>query len=204
MKIVGNVKDIGGVALSGGIDSMSLLDFLRADGHRNIKALYFHHGTEHGEKALDFLALYCEFHGIDLIVGEVTNEKPPEYSWEQFWSQERYKFLQSFDFEIATAHHLNDCAENYLWGMITNGNPRFIHYRKPMSNIVRPFLLVSKEEIKNRRDKRCIPWIEDPTNAEQDHFRNKIRHTLLPAALAINPGFLKMVARLYDERLAGI
>lgn len=198
MKIMGSVRNIGGVALSGGVDSMTLLNFLRADGHRNIKAFYFHHGTFHGDQAEDFLSDFCVKNNIELHI-KLTEEKPESVSAETFWRQKRYEFLQSFPFDIATAHHLNDCAENYLWGMITGGKPRFIHYRKPNSNIVRPFLLVSKDEIYEMANKRKIRWIEDPTNIENDHLRNKIRNNLLPEILEINPGFLKMIANLQNE-----
>jgi tRNA(Ile)-lysidine synthase len=206
IKLCGHIRpsDIKGVALSGGVDSMALLSFLRNEQRpRWIKAFFFDHGTETSEKAHEFVAGYCALKGIDLEVGRLRKSKPKKDSWEEFWRKERYKWLHSQPFIIATAHHLNDVAETYLWSM-AHGHPRFIHYQKPFDeqetqNIVRPLLLTPKSELVSWCERHQVPYIEDHSNEDLRFTRNRIRHNIMPEMLKVNPGFLKIVARKLIE-----
>jgi len=196
--IIGSTKPIQAVACSGGVDSMAALSFLR-NGKHAVTAVFFHHGTETSEAAQSFVARYCGEQGIPFVAGRINGSKPPGLSPEEWWRNERYAFLHSLNMTIATAHHLNDVAETYLWGMM-HGRTRHIHYIKPHegehSNVVRPFLLTKKTELVSWCERHDVPWIEDTSNTDVAFTRNRIRHNIMPEVEQVNPGFLKVVERL--------
>lgn len=201
ISLIGDVKSFTAVAVSGGIDSMAALSFLRV-ANPKIKAFYFHHNTEHGEDAYQFLKK-CN---LPLEVGFLKTEKTEDLSWEEFWRIERYKFLHSFsDEKIVTAHHLNDVAETYLWSCM-HGPARYIHYNQPgpngLTNIFRPFLKTPKADLASYCQRHLIPFINDPSNLDVHYSRNRIRSNILPEVLKVNPGFLTNVRSLLIANLA--
>lgn len=200
IKLIRSVlKNLNGVALSGGLDSMAALSFL-CNARKNVTAFYFDHSTPHGADARQFIESYCAGRGIPLIIRKLEASKPEELSWEEFWRIERYKFLHSFtDYTIATAHHLDDAAETYLWGCL-HGAPRTIHPRQPgpdgkPTNIVRPFLLTPKQDLVDWCHRKKVPYVNDPSNADTKYSRNRIRHNIMPEALKVNPGLLTVVRK---------
>lgn len=198
------MRDIDVVACSGGVDSMAALHFLR-NGKHGVAAAFFHHDTETSEAALRFLARYCTDHNIPLITGRICGSKPQKDSWEEWWRKERYAFLHSLKGKtVATAHHLNDVAETYLWGCI-HGQPRFINYTKPHqgtdSNVVRPFLLTRKDQLVAWCRRHDVPWVKDASNDDVSFDRNRIRNNIMPEVERANPGFLRVVERLLKQRI---
>jgi tRNA(Ile)-lysidine synthase len=176
---------------------MAALSFIH-NANPNIVAIYFDHGTAHGEAAQRFVADYCRGQDIQLITGALRGSgKPPEDSWEEYWRHQRYAFLATLtDHRIAVAHHLNDAVETYLWGCF-HGQPRLIHYQSPLApNVVRPFLLTPKAELINWCQRRDVPFIVDESNKDLRFARNRIRHQILPEVEKVNPGILKVVKKM--------
>ena len=91
IQLLGKIPDRVSVAVSGGPDSMAALDFLN-NGKRSVTALYFHHGTAHGEIAKKFLRKHCFRSQVHLIEGKLQGPKPADQSLEEFWRKERYGF----------------------------------------------------------------------------------------------------------------
>ena len=102
------------VACSGGTDSMVILDFLKRGG-RKVEAAYFHHGTDHGEVAYNFIRDYCEKNNIPFTFGKLKNERPKDDSWEEYWRNERMAFLNKINKPVITAHHLDDAVEWWIF-----------------------------------------------------------------------------------------
>lgn len=181
------------IAVSGGVDSMAALDFIRNSGKRDVQVLHFNHGTSHGKDAEDFVTSYCLDNKIDLKIGRISESKPNGSSQEDFWRTERYKWLDGLSCgDIVTCHHLNDAVE---WWIFTSlrGNPRIIPSRR--GKYIRPFLTNQKSVLKDWCIKKKIPWIEDPSNEETKHSRNYIRHILVPHATHVNPGLDKIIKK---------
>jgi tRNA(Ile)-lysidine synthase len=184
-------KSISAIACSGGIDSMVLLDFLNKNHKRDV--LFFHHGTETSEKAFHFLTDYCARKEYNLVVGRIESTKIIG-SAEAFWREHRYKFLNAYNGNVATAHHLNDAVETWLFTSF-HGNGRVI---PPINkNVVRPFILVPKSEIVKYQAKHNIPYIDDKTNNDVCHARNRIRNNIMKEVLKINPGINKVIFKKY-------
>lgn len=177
------------LALSGGSDSMFAYHFLRGSG-RKVTPLFFHHGTESSSKASKFLLDQHIPHIVGMI-GRVDTKLN-----EQELRQERYSFFDRFkDKPIVTAHHLDDQIETWLMASMF-GKQRLIPYRR--DNFIRPFLHVRKSEIRQYLVRNDIKWCEDLSNLDESIPRNRVRHSIVKHALAVNPGLYKTVSKLMD------
>ena len=182
------------VACSGGVDSMAVLDFLSR--RHSVQAIYFDHGTEHGRRAGLFVSEYCRRRDIKCWYGVLKEEKPQGVSQEEHWRNERYKEFDSITnwckIPVVTCHHLDDCVETWLWSSL-HGEGKIIPYRR--RDVIRPFRLVEKRDLRLWAAMNNVPWIEDDSNSDTCYTRNYIRHELMPHALRVNPGLKKIVKK---------
>jgi tRNA(Ile)-lysidine synthase len=179
-----------GLACSGGVDSMAILDFL-INGRYNPHVLYFNHNTEHGHEAEKFITDYCKEKGLKLTIGRT--ELKPTSNKEKIWSDLRYEFFSQFDFPIMTCHHLDDCVETYLFSCL-RGFQSVIPYSR--GNLIRPFLLNEKSVFEKWCKQKGVPFIQDQSNDCLDYSRNRIRHNIVPEALKVNPGLKTVVKKM--------
>jgi tRNA(Ile)-lysidine synthase len=193
-RVLGKIPRNPIVAVSGGIDSMVLLDFL-IQGRHNPKAIYYNHGTEFGNIAEQFLVNRCDQLGVELIIDRITPNftlKNSDGGLENYWRNKRYEIFNSFPGTILTAHHLNDVAEWWIFSSL-HGESKLIPYKN--KNVIRPFLMVEKEKIKDWADRKNVKYIDDPSNNETKFKRNLIRHEMMPKVLKINPGLLTVLKK---------
>jgi tRNA(Ile)-lysidine synthase len=183
------------VACSGGVDSIAIVDFLSKT--RKVTCVFFHHGTRDSDNAEKFLKSFCEKRNLKLIIDQIKNQKPKDSSPEEHWRTERYKFLESLDGTVVTAHNLDDCVETYLHSSL-HGNPKVIPLTR--NNIVRPFITTPKSIFINWCKRKEVPWCEDASNKDTKYTRNYIRHELMPHVLKINPGIFKTVRKIIEKR----
>jgi tRNA(Ile)-lysidine synthase len=179
-----------GLACSGGVDSMAVLDFL-VSGRYYPHVLYFNHNTEHGNEAESFITEYCKEKGLELTIGRT--ELKPTSNKEKIWSDLRYEFFSKFEFPVMTCHHLDDCVETYIFTML-RGFQSVIPYRR--GNVIRPFLLNEKSVFENWCKRKKVPFIQDYSNFSLDYSRNRIRHNIVPEALEVNPGLKKVIKKM--------
>ena len=182
------------VACSGGVDSMAAVDFLR--NNHDVTVCYFDHGTEHGAQAYEFLAQYCTYNNLPMLVGKISREKQAEESQEEFWRNERYKFFHSLNAEVITAHHLDDCVETWVWSSM-HGEGKIIPYRN--RNVIRPFRGTRKRDFELWTDLKAVLYLEDDSNTDVCYTRNYIRHEMMPHVLKVNPGIHKVIAKKVKE-----
>lgn len=194
IKLLGTVPRDITVALSGGVDSMALIDFLRRN--HNVKAAFFHHGTGASQEALEFLQGYCRRTSLELEVGHITGSKPNKQSWEEWWRIQRYNFLDRFPV-VATAHHLDDVAETWVWSSF-HGCPKLLPYRR--ANVIRPLLLNRKDELVGWATGKGVEWVQDRSNDDLKYARNYIRKEVMPRALEVNPGLHSVLRKKLVER----
>lgn len=181
MKILGNIPQKVYLACSGGKDSMMMLHFL-LQGRRDVHVLYYNHGTKHGKEAEHFIHEFCKKNNLHLDIGTYFGKDQTEAAWRNA----RYNFLSFYSNRpIITCHHLNDNIETFLLSTI-KGQAKFIPYQR--DNIIRPLLLVSRQELDHYAIRNNVSWIEDPSNAETVYSRNKIRNLIVPVIKEINPG----------------
>lgn len=180
------------IAVSGGLDSMAALDFLRRN--HMVSVLYFNHNTEYSNSTESLVKNFCLNNKINFISEKLKDNKPKNKSLEEFWRDQRYGFFNNFkDKKIITAHHLDDVVEWWIFSSI-NGLPKLIKYSR--DNIIRPFLLTEKFELAAWCKNKQVPWAEDLSNCDIKFARNRIRHNIIPEILKINPGIKKNLKKI--------
>ena len=112
------------LACSGGVDSMAAADFFLR-GKKNFRLAYFHHNTMQADDMLAFVRNFANQNNLALEVGRLAASKPKGLSPEEFWRNERYAWLNSFNLPIVTCHHLNDVAETWLFSSL-HGTPKIL------------------------------------------------------------------------------
>jgi len=197
IRIIGKIPQRVTVACSGGIDSMSVVNFL-LDGKRKVQLAYFNHDTPHSKEAEKFVREYAAKKKLILTIGRVKGNRGKR-SLEEFWRDERYKFLTSLGSSyVITCHHLDDVVETWLFKSI-HGNPGLIPYKRE-PNIYRPFLMTEKREFLSYADRKKIEWVEDPSNRmTKNIMRNQIRHNIVPQVLKVNPGIRTTIRKKLIE-----
>ena len=178
------------VACSGGVDSMAVVDFLR--NNHDVTVCYFNHRTAHSKDAFRFVTTYCTENNLPCLIGEISRDKLPEESQEEYWRKERYRFFHSLNAQVITAHHLDDCVETWVWSSM-HGTGKIIPYAN--KNVIRPFRMTRKRDSQLWADLKNVPHVEDDSNADTCYTRNYIRHEMMPHVLRVNPGIHKTVAK---------
>jgi tRNA(Ile)-lysidine synthase len=196
IRLQGKLPKTFSVAVSGGLDSMVVLDFLRRA--HDVRAVTFDHGSEYHMNSMKYCVRpYCEQHGIELVEGRISSiEKPRDQSLEEYWRNERYDFFRSLNDLIVTAHHLDDVVETWLWSSC-HGQGKIIPYAN--GSVIRPFRLNTKSEFSDWMMRHSVPYYEDTSNRDERFMRNYIRHNMVKHALHVNPGLHKVMRKKLDE-----
>ena len=190
--ILGDIPHKVAIAVSGGADSMAVLDFLRRS--RDVEVLHYNHGTgEHADNATDLVRDYCKEHNIFSVIGWNQDEMPEGVSAEAWWRQQRYTFFEEATrLPVITAHHLGDVVENWIFTSL-NGNPYLIPRQR--DQYLRPFLTTEKKDLVGWCERKGVSFVEDVTNTDTRYRRNYIRHVMMPHVEQINPGIRKTIKK---------
>lgn len=196
------------VALSGGSDSMTLLDVLfRLRDKYNLKLIAAHvnHCLRGAESDRDeaFVKNYCEKLSIECRVLKVNvfGCRENGESVEETGRRIRYGFFKSIDenAKIATAHNLSDRVETFLFNLTRGtGTKGLCSIPATRENIIRPLINITKEEIVDYCKENNIPFVTDSTNNSDIYTRNNIRHNVVPVLKNINPGFEHSVGKTVE------
>ncbi|MFH1069974.1 MAG: tRNA lysidine(34) synthetase TilS [Candidatus Glassbacteria bacterium] len=200
-------------AVSGGVDSMVLLQVLnrlRKGVGFELAAAYFDHGLRAGQGRQEsrFVCRVSAGLGVEFTGGRAEDLMERAQAGENLQEAartQRYAFLrraaEGFGCNrIATGHQRDDQAETVLLRLKSGSGFVGLAGIRPVSrsgSLIRPLLCVTRAEIEGFAGENGTVWIEDPTNATDKYFRNRLRHGLIPE-----------VVRRYDpqfgENLAGL
>ncbi len=220
-KFISNNETVA-VALSGGGDSMALLDYMLKESKKyqfNVIAINIEHGIR-GEASIsdtNFVKNYCAKNDVPLItysIDSVAYALKHGLSVEQAGRILRYQIFneaisQKKCDKVATAHHQKDNFESVLFNLFRgSGLKGLAGIDENFENkIIRPFLGVSKQEILDYIKSNNIPFVTDQTNFDDKYTRNAIRLNVLPEIEKVFPEAEKSVyrfsqiARLEDDYL---
>ena len=185
------------VAISGGADSVALLDVLLRAGYRCIAAhCNFHLRGEESNRDEAFVRELCATMNVAL---EVKDFDTNLYSREHHVGIEvaarelRYAWFEEVAKAngcqaVAVAHHQNDQAETILLNLKRGAGLRGLAGMRPISAnpmvpegvpVVRPLLCTTRDYIEHYlRDKRGLQWVKDSTNSDVTISRNAVREQL--------------------------
>ena len=197
-------------AVSGGADSMCLLDILYRISQEygwTVCAAHFNHSLRGEESDRDehFVRDRCSAAGIPFY-----SQKEDVASWaaehrvgvEEAGRELRYRFLEELRERtgalfIATAHNADDNAETVLMHLLRGTGIAGLSGIHPQRGaVIRPLLFASRAEIEAYNVSRDVSWVEDSTNRDDSILRNNLRHRVIPVLKEINPSFTDSCRRL--------
>ena len=182
-----NKEDKVLVAVSGGPDSISLLNILHELGY-NICTAHINHGIrENADNDERFVKEFCEIRNIPCFIKKVKlKEIKSDMTTEELGRKIRYEFFdeimkQENCTKIATAHNANDNAETVLMNMIRGtGLSGLKGIDISRDKIIRPLLEITRAEIEEYCEKENLNPCHDESNDETIYTRNKVRLELIP------------------------
>lgn len=194
------------VALSGGIDSMVLLDALHALAPRlalHLSALHVDHRlSPQAGRWAEFCAAACAARGVPLTIHRVDVARRTGQSLEAAARAARYEKLLGTDADIvALAHHADDQAETVLLQLLRGAGPAGLaampRYRAPDSGpaLLRPLLELPRSTLAAYANARGLAWIDDESNADRRHKRNLLRLAVTPLLTEAFPGYPSVLVR---------
>ena len=194
------------IALSGGIDSMVLLDLLSKAKRSSdvIKAIHINHNLHESSKEwVDFAKEACKKYKLPLII-ESINPKQEGFGLEAEAREQRYKKLKEIIIDnecLLTAHHLDDQIETTLFRIFRGtgiDGLRSIRKKAKFGKglLCRPLINIPREAIEQYAKLNDIKWIEDPSNKNIDFDRNYLRNNIVPSIKKRWPNAQKTITRL--------
>lgn len=193
------------VGLSGGMDSMVLLDLLLRLGYTCVAAhCNFHLRGEESLRDARFVERWCQRHDIPLTTVDFNTRHyaaEKKISIEMAARELRYSWFEEIRTEygaeaVAVAHHRDDTVETLLLNLIRGTGIRGLTGISPKKgSVVRPLLCVTHDEIADYVATREIPYVIDSTNEEDLYLRNAIRLNIIPALERLNPAVREAIYR---------
>lgn len=188
------------VAVSGGPDSVVLLDVLIKSGYDCVVAhCNFHLRGDDSDEDQRFVASLakeygCEYCTVDFDTTAYAGEN--NLSIEMAARTLRYDWFEVKAGEygcdrIAVAHNANDTVETFFLNLVRGtGINGLIGIAPRRGRVVRPLLDVKRTDIMKYVDDNGLAYRTDATNADTIYRRNKIRHDILPQFEQLNPSFI--------------
>lgn len=181
------------VGVSGGPDSMALLHILNnlaPSLHCEVLAAHLNHSLRAEAEAEElFVKEKCKTWGIicySRTVSVADLARVHKTTLEDTGRNARYQYFNELREltgaeRIATAHHYDDVAETVLLHLLRGSGIKGLRGILPQSgNLIRPLLMVNKEELLNYLQAKEIDYCLDQSNNDSVYLRNRIRHGLIP------------------------
>jgi tRNA(Ile)-lysidine synthase len=170
------------LAVSGGVDSMVLLDLLAKKPDIELIVAHFNHGIrDESPEDEKLVAQKAQELGLALEVGY---GRLGNYASEEAAREARYRFLQAVRLKhnagmVITAHHQDDLIETAFINLLRGTGRRGLSAISSNRGVLRPLLSYSKEQIITYAAKHKLSWNEDKTNEDNNYLRNYLRNNVI-------------------------
>ncbi len=202
------------VAVSGGIDSMVMLDMLAESKEHELIIAHFDHGirndsNEDAELVRRLAGKYgLQFETCEGKLGPSVSEaaaREARYTWLHTVKQNHGATV------IATAHHQDDVIETMIINLLRGTSWRGLISLGNHEQLIRPLLSWSKNQIVTYAIEQNLEWREDSTNDDMRYLRNYVRYRYVQrlskadrdAWIELNAAQIK-VGKTIDNELIGI
>ncbi len=186
------------VAVSGGIDSVVLLDMLANEKNHRIVVAHFDHGIR-DDSAADarFVGELAKKYHVPFVT---MREELGAGASEELARTRRYAFLkeqaEKFNAVIVTAHHQDDVLETIAINSTRGTGWRGVSVFDSKT-IIRPLLFLTKEKIRDYGLAKRLEWVEDSTNEKTTYLRNRLRRKITARLL---PAQRKTLIRIWENQ----
>jgi tRNA(Ile)-lysidine synthase len=217
------------VAVSGGPDSMALLDVLARLAPKLGFGLVAH-GVDHGLRPeaaseLDLAEAHADRLGVPFDRTLVSVE--PGGNLQARARAARYRALENAQRSdaakshpvgcseaapegdgrltlLATAHHADDRAETVLLRLLRGSGPRGLAVLEPRTGSrIRPLIRARRADVLLHLERHHIPFATDPSNRDRRYQRVRVREELVPLLAELSPGIVGHLNALADALLSG-
>jgi tRNA(Ile)-lysidine synthase len=181
------------LAISGGLDSMALLRAMAVAARGRIAAVAtFDHGTgAAATRAVREVSKSAAALGLPTVVGRIAATIVAAEGREAAWRDARHRFLRetaaTLGARVVTAHTEDDQIETVLMRIMRGSGARGLAGLYAHGAVVRPFVQLRRATLEAYLVGIGVRWIDDPSNASREFFRNRVRHDLLPALRRADP-----------------
>lgn len=197
-------------AVSGGVDSMVLLDALSKTGLEVIVAHFNHQVRSESKDEALWLEKETQARGLVFEIKKLELDLNKNMHHQAHWKRLEFYLALSKKHQtdiVFLAHHLNDQLEQFLMKLIRGDQPYAWSGMKKIRSFLtlklyRPFLDIPKSSLIKYANQKGLGYLEDPSNQSLKYFRNQIRHLLVPKLLQENPyilGDLPKLFKLFDK-----
>ena len=187
------------VAVSGGVDSVVLLDWLQHQAPESqLLVAHFNHGLQaQADQTADFVRQLADSYRLTSLIeaGSLANSSEAEA---RLW---RYRFLKRCQQQhqataIITAHHQDDLIETILINLSRGSGRRGLTSLASYDHLIRPFLLITKSDLIDYAQSRNLTWRPDPSNTDLSYLRNRFRAKL---AGRVRPDQRRQLIEIYQK-----
>ncbi|NIS82157.1 MAG: tRNA lysidine(34) synthetase TilS [Anaerolineales bacterium] len=203
-------------AVSGGADSLCMMDCLYRLGYRLIVAHLDHQLREESRNEAEVVRQLAADYGLQVVVGreDVAGFAQTGTSLEEAARLVRYRFLVKVARQhgvetIATGHTSDDQAETVLMHFLRGAGISGLRGMLPATalenwvgipdaeglTLIRPLLRLTRHQTQTHCESVGLNPIHDPSNLDPTFFRNRLRHELLPLLETYNPGIKAVLNR---------
>ena len=199
------------LGVSGGPDSISMLDILRQLKEKIGFEIYVAHINHMiREEAIDdekYVQNYCqrnniEFYAKSIDVLQIANSK--KIGTEEAGRKARYEFFEEVlkktgSNKIAIAHNKNDKIETIIMHLLRGSGLSGLKGIEPVrdNKYIRPLIECERQEIEKYCEENKLEPRIDKTNFENEYTRNKIRNIVIPyVKKEFNPNIIETLDRL--------
>lgn len=191
------------VGVSGGVDSMVLLDLLlRSRFAPAVRVVHVNYGMRGEASDLDeaLVVSFCEAKGVPVEVARFEGGGGGGFQAEA--RRFRYRVFERVGGRVVLAHHADDQAEQVVIAGLRAADPRALGGMRRVSHggrRLRPLLGVGKAEIRAWAVAHDTHFREDGSNGDPKYLRNSVRLGVLPAMEAARPGASQRLVRLSER-----
>ncbi len=191
------------VGVSGGADSVALLELLRHRADLSLHVAHLDHETRAGDSAADadFVADLARQWKLPVTIARRSDiESAMEQLPKNLSARYRAARFALFRHVIAKhalsgvilAHHADDQAETIMQRLLRGAGVTGLRGMTPRASIggmtvLRPMLGVRRDELRRVLIERGIAWREDRSNASPNQQRNRVRAVLMQKPELVDP-----------------
>lgn len=197
------------IGVSGGVDSMALLDILQKQGYQLYVCHVNYHFRSDSNVDQELVKTYCEKNKITCYIKEVSNEINQKDNFQMQARVLRYRFYQEVGKrhqtnKVILGHHLDDVLETILMQLERKATKGYLGIQESSEvlkmEVYRPLLETKKQDIYQYCQKQQVPYHEDYTNFQTEFTRDYVRNITLKKYSDIQKQELLQRAKEHNQR----
>ena len=176
------------LGVSGGCDSMALLDMMNQAGYQIIVCHVNYHLREDSDLDQQTVEAYCHRYDLPCYVREIDKQVYGPDNFQDQARRLRYQFYLEIGMKYQTqkvvlAHHQNDVIENIVMQLQRHNTKGYLGIQEISEvfgvTVIRPCLAVRKQFLRDYCHGHNVEYRDDYTNFQTEFTRDYVRNVTL-------------------------